>query len=215
MQPSVRAVLETLTFENPTLDWIFMSRTRNPGAKREAILGEARLAFSRHGFDVTVADIAASAGVSEGIVFHHFGSKHGLLEAGAEAEATEFVARELRAHADGLDYDRLATSIFEWVGSDRMVRRLWTEGDDRIVGSLRRGWHRAVVAGVSTALVKEQAAGRCRPGDTELFARMQFAVVGELLIAHFDQPDLLSLQDAVDETARAVRAIVAPTHRPA
>ncbi len=189
-----------------------MVRTRDPEAKRAAILNAARAAFGRRGFEgSSTAEIATISEVSEGSVFHHFGSKHGLLEACAEADAAEFVDRELPTHADGLDYERLAASIFDWVGTDRMVRQLWAEGDDRIVGSLRRGWQRAVVAGVSRALVAEQAAGRCRAGDTELFARMQFAVVGEALTAHFDAPRELPRADAVAETARAVRAIIAPS----
>lgn len=90
-----------------------------------------------------------------------------------------------------------------------MVRRL-SEGDDRIVGALRRGWQHAVVAAVSDALVAEQRSGRCRPGDTELYARMQFALVGEALIAHFEHPGDWAREHAVAETARAVRAIIGP-----
>ena len=90
-----------------------------------------------------------------------------------------------------------------------MARRLWSEGDDRTVGALRRGWQHAVVAAVSEALVEEQRSGRCRPGDTALYARMQFALVGEALIAHFERPDVWTREQAVAETARAVQAIIA------
>ena len=186
-------------------------RTRDPLAKRGALVDAARSRFTSTGFDATsTAEIAAQAEVSEGIIFHHFGSKHGLLEACARAQAHDFIEQELPAHRSGIDYDRLAESIFAWVESDRMVRRLWAEGDDRVVGALRRGWQAAIVEAVSGALVDEQRAGRCRAGDTDLFARMQFAVVGEALIAHFDDSERRPRMLAVAETARILRLIVGP-----
>ncbi len=188
-----------------------MARTRNPRAKRDAILNAARAAFESDGFEKSsTAQIADNAGVSEGIVFHHFGSKHGLLEACAHADAVDFIEREMPYHSAGLDYDRLAEAIFDWVTSDRMARRLWSEGDHRVVGVLRRGWQRAIVAAVSAALLIEQRKGRCREGDTQLFASMQFAVVGEALIAHFAQPRSLPRPEAAAITAQAVAALVAP-----
>ncbi len=58
------------------------ARTRDPEAKRAAVLTAALDEFTYRGFrEVSTASIAAAAGVSEGTVFHHFGSKHGLLEA--------------------------------------------------------------------------------------------------------------------------------------
>lgn len=188
-----------------------MARTRNPRAKREAILTAARAAFESEGFEKSSsAQIAANADVSEGIVFHHFGSKHRLLEACAHADAVDFIQREMPNHSAGLEYDRLAAALFDWVASDRMARRLWSEGDDRVVGALRRGWQQAVVAAVSAALLVEQDEGRCREGDTQLFANMQFAVVGEVLLAHFAQPRTLPRSEAVALTARAVAVLVAP-----
>ena len=45
-------------------------------------MSAARRLFAEHGFAGTpTAAVARRAGVSEGIVFHHFGSKAGLLEA--------------------------------------------------------------------------------------------------------------------------------------
>ena len=44
------------------------------------LLASARALFAEQGFDGTsTIQIAAHAGVSEGILFHHFGSKRGLL----------------------------------------------------------------------------------------------------------------------------------------
>lgn len=185
-------------------------RRRDPEAKRAAVLDAARRAFGHTGFDATsTAAIARDAGVSEGIVFHYFGSKHGLLEACSAAEARAFASLELPQHTGGVDYERLVTATFEWLAADRMIRRLWSEGDDRTVGALRRGWQAGIVPAVAEVLVLEQAAGRCRSGDTTRLARMQFAVMGEALIAHFDDPAAWPRHDAVAETASLLRSLVA------
>ena len=186
-------------------------RKRDPEAKRAAILAAASTAFGRAGFDATsTSAIARAAGVSERIVFHYFGSKHGVLEACSASEASAFAAIELPSHADGIDYERLVTATFDWLASNRMIRRLWAEGDDRTVGALRRGWQAGIVPAVAQALELEQSHGRCRNGDANRLARMQFAVMGEALIAHFDDPASWPRQVAVAETASLLRSLVAP-----
>src|SRR4051794_35059172 len=48
--------------------------------------------FGEHGFGVGLRAIATSAGVSAGLVIHHFGSKEGLRKA-----CDEFIAETVRA----------------------------------------------------------------------------------------------------------------------
>lgn len=49
--------------------------------KDEDILRAARETFLEHGMQATTADVAKRAGVSEGILFHRFGSKAALFQA--------------------------------------------------------------------------------------------------------------------------------------
>src|SRR5258706_11915145 len=59
-----------------------MPRRRDPEAKRARLMASARELFAQRGYAATTtADVARHAGVSEGIVFHQFGSKARLLEA--------------------------------------------------------------------------------------------------------------------------------------
>lgn len=61
------------------------TRRSDAEASRARILGAARALFSAHGSsEVTMADVAARAGVSRATVFNHFGSKHALVEAVTE-----------------------------------------------------------------------------------------------------------------------------------
>lgn len=62
-----------------------MTEARAPRAdavrNRARLLEAAEAEFAEHGMDVSVADIAARAGVGKGTVFRHFASKEELLAA--------------------------------------------------------------------------------------------------------------------------------------
>ncbi|GAA3127745.1 TetR family transcriptional regulator [Planomonospora alba] len=65
---------------------------------RERLLHAAAHAFARHGYDGTrVADIAAAAGVSNGALYTHFGSKAELLVAALRAHGPRLLADLLAA----------------------------------------------------------------------------------------------------------------------
>jgi AcrR family transcriptional regulator len=62
-------------------------RGRPAGAppNKAAILAAARQAFVEHGYDATIRDIAARAGVDPALVHHYFGTKDRLLLAAIQA----------------------------------------------------------------------------------------------------------------------------------
>jgi AcrR family transcriptional regulator len=67
-------------------------RERKKRAARESIAGTARRLFAERGFDtVTVAEVAAAAGVSEKTVFNYFPTKEDLAFAGREEGIAQFV----------------------------------------------------------------------------------------------------------------------------
>jgi AcrR family transcriptional regulator len=68
-------------------------RARKKRAARQAIAATARRLFAERGFDnVTVAEVAAAADVSEKTVFNHFPTKADLAFAGREEGIAQFVA---------------------------------------------------------------------------------------------------------------------------
>lgn len=166
------------------------------------------VAFGEDGFVATSTDvIAGRAGVSEGTVFHHFGSKHGLLEAVVEREVRGFVDTWLAdASATPIDWEAFVAATFEWAGDHTMVTRVWSEQDDRVIGAMRRGMQRGVVPAITTAIEAGQGEGRHRAGDARWFAQSAFAVVGEALMAGGGQG---SGPNAA-EVARIVAGIVDP-----
>jgi AcrR family transcriptional regulator len=91
---------------------------------RERLLRAAAEVFARRGYDGTrVADIAAAAGVSNGALYAHFGSKAELLVAALRAHGPQLLARLFAA-----DPDRPITELLTVVGRG-LPRRRDAHGD--------------------------------------------------------------------------------------
>ncbi len=100
-------------------------RARKKRATRDAIAATARRLFAERGFDdVTVAEVAAAADVSEKTVFNHFATKEDLAFAGGEARLHQLLAdiAERRAGTSVLDVFRATT--------DAMIDDLVAGGDE-------------------------------------------------------------------------------------
>jgi AcrR family transcriptional regulator len=73
-------------------------------ARRDQILEAAQACFAEHGYAATtIEQIAARSGASNGSIYHHFGSKDGILAAlyvAALASYQDELLALLRAHAD-------------------------------------------------------------------------------------------------------------------
>jgi AcrR family transcriptional regulator len=96
-----------------------------PGQRREQILDAANALFSERSYDeVSVEDIASSAGVTRGLVHHYFGGRKevyiALLErlgAQREERLAPPVGRSARA--------RIADSVSRWLDWTEQNRAIW------------------------------------------------------------------------------------------
>lgn len=101
----------------------------DPEQSKAAILGAARTLFAERGFSaVTVRDIAEAAGVTHGLVHHHFGSKRDLI--------TEVVRREALPPGEAM-LRAAAEDDWETVGLPGMIRYYLTEGRTSILLIMR------------------------------------------------------------------------------
>ncbi|MCD2174836.1 TetR/AcrR family transcriptional regulator [Rhizobium sp. C4] len=105
-------------------------RSRQKARRRDEIIAAAQMLFERQGIDsTTMADIAATAGISTPTVFNYFGSKDGVLIA-LISEGT-MAAREEDRHlhwADDTDLGTLILNLFVRVSGRTLEiadKRVW------------------------------------------------------------------------------------------
>jgi TetR/AcrR family transcriptional regulator of autoinduction and epiphytic fitness len=110
--------------------------------QRVRILEAAHELFAQHGFEeVTVADVAAEAGVARATVFNHFGSKHALVEALTEAVFTFYEAMLEAALADeGTRAPSLVRALFEQMGAGIAEDRRFYRGVFREMARVQFGF---------------------------------------------------------------------------
>ncbi|KOX22178.1 TetR/AcrR family transcriptional regulator [Nocardiopsis sp. NRRL B-16309] len=142
------------------------STPKRPPDRDEDLTARARIrdaaveCFARHGFDVTVRAIAERAGVSPGLVLHHFGSKAGLRET-----CDEYVRQTIRetkteavtAHGEQTFLQQLA-EIDEYSDLLGYVLRSLQAGGPMAVALFEH-----MVEDIEEYLAKGEEAGTIRP----------------------------------------------------
>ncbi|MFD4291946.1 TetR family transcriptional regulator [Rhodococcus sp. NPDC058505] len=127
---------------------------------RARIRDAAIVVFGEHGFRTGVRTIAAAAGVSPGLVIHHFGSKDGLREACDE----QVLATIRAAKTESLTRPSAATllhqlaDVEEYAPLIAYLVRSWQTG-----GAMARSLFAHLVADVEQYLADGVAAGTIRP----------------------------------------------------
>ncbi len=100
-------------------------RRRDPEQKRGQLLAAARKLFISQGFDkTTTKQIANTSGVSEGILFHQFGSKVGLLRELIDVYARGAVAEFTQGAAEALNSEVIIRRLVAYVEKDRAALSL-------------------------------------------------------------------------------------------
>lgn len=177
-------------------------------ARRAEILGAARRAFARHGYEgATVKVLEAETGLSRGAIFHHFSDKEALFLALAEDDAVRTaevvttgglvqVMRELRDKDTG------------WLGVQLEVRRrLRTDPAFAASWAPRQA---AVDAAATERLERQRAAGVVRE-DVPVALLLDFlhlvldGLVSRMAITHAGGMTTDHLDGVLDLVETAVR----------
>lgn len=186
---------------------------RNPDEKRERLLAAARDIFARRGFtDATTAEIAARAGVSEGILFHHFGSKRELFASAASAYGRGLV-RAMFGDDPGSRAVSAADSIrraFAYVRENQALHRLFVMNDPPVDDLVPRGPRAEIVAALEAVCRRGAERGELRPMDTRIVAELLCALVGGALEACFVHSDGRAEEQFVRETVQCVAGALLP-----
>lgn len=190
---------------------------REPDEKRERILAAARGSFAERGFaGATTAEIAGRAGVSEGILFHHFGSKRELFATVAagygrglsEAMFGEVPGREMVSAAESIQ------RAFRYVGENRALHRLFLVRDPELEELVHDGPRREIVGALEAVFRSGVERGLLRPMDTRIVAELMYGLVAGALEACFVGDDPTREADYLRETIQCVAGALVPLTAP-
>lgn len=159
---------------------------------QQRLIQVAMKLFAERGFDgVTVRDLASAAGVSVGLINHHFGSKEGLREAVDRYFLSQFEEVLLEQQADAIPGEQTLDSVTDWVEdwigrhldewdlSKAYMRRALLEGNDW-GGRLFERFYQVV----RTSVDRMDADGRLRPDVDRLWLPLliMYMELGTLLL---------------------------------
>lgn len=179
------------------------SAAADPSTGRQTLIKVAMRLFADQGFDgVTIRDISSTAGVSVGLINHHFGSKEGLRDAvdryflsqfeevltaeptrgkSGESEAGPSASSGLDDYAEWVD-GWIGRHLDDWNASKAYMRRALLEGNDWGASLFERFYQVA-----RTTVDRADVRGQIRPGVDRLWLPflMIYLEVGTLLLEPF------------------------------
>jgi AcrR family transcriptional regulator len=142
---------------------------------RQRLIEAAQTLFRQRGLDVSVAEIAAAAGVGRGTLFRNFASKEDLI-------AAVIAERMYEAAEDGerlVEADNPGDALFEFlrdlVGRQQLDRALFEALDETwLTNDVIRPVHARVVGVLGRLLERAQAAGEVRQDVGAMDVLMMF-----------------------------------------
>jgi AcrR family transcriptional regulator len=159
-------------------------RRRNPGATRARILEAAKTLLAQGDGSLEMAWVAKAAGASQGLAYHHFGSKEGLLAAVVEDFYDRVEEAVLMARLDEFDdwetRERTRTARYiEFLLADPLTPAVLGRlaGTPVVAGVEARRWQRLIAEGARN-IAEGQARGKVASSlDSDLLAAMVLGAV--------------------------------------
>jgi len=184
---------------------------RAPDEKRDRIVAAAASLFAERGYaGATTAAIASQARVSEGIVFHHFGTKRKLFGAVVAHHSQGLVSAMLGEDpsATAASPEQAIRNAFRYVHENRSVHRLFAIRDPELAELVHDTTRSQVVVALEKTFQAGVERGELRSMRPRIVAELCYALVDGALQACFvDRDDV----DEVEEEAyvsEAVRCVI-------
>ncbi|TYB61891.1 TetR/AcrR family transcriptional regulator [Nonomuraea sp. PA05] len=177
----------------------------------------ARERFGATGYALTSIDaVAATAGVTKGAAYHHFGGKADLFRAAFVAELEAVDAKLLGIAAEESDVWaalRRGCRTFLEHCLDPGFRQIVLLDAPAVLGweTVREIEHDHMLRILRDGLLMAVAAGRAPEGDLDARARLVFGALceGGMLLARAERPET-ALRDIAAEADRLLSALVTP-----
>lgn len=184
---------------------------RDPEQKRLLLLTAAEELFGEQGFDATsTAQIATHAGVSEGILFHHFGSKKGLFTALGEQFALAAAAASMPSDHTQITEESVVRGAFAFAENNPSLYNMMAKGAGELTYADIHAQNDLVVDAIEKNLTLGMRRGDVRQGDAKIMAQLQFAVVDAAINAWRNDDNALNKENYIQEAINCMRAMLAP-----
>lgn len=186
-------------------------RVRQPEQKRAQLLDAAQELFAANGFEATAtAEIARKAGVSEGILFHQFGTKRGLYDQLAERYGRDLATCLALDSDTEVTEETIARRAFAFAERNPPLYQLFAINGPKLDEFGTTPMSATLVATIEASLKRDMAIGEVRPGHTQTMAELQFAVVDACYRAWSRDPDPKHRDRYIDEATHSMKAMLAP-----
>ena len=190
-----------------------MRRTKEEAEKtRQDLLDAALALFSRKGYESTrLEDIAQSAGVTRGAIYHHFGGKEELFIAlldDASAISNKAIQQAIVEGGSLIEIlSRILVYTFNLIEDDTRFRQVMalTIAATNVDELARRKYSEAkeLVESIGEALARGIASGELRPDlDPNNAARALLAYQNGLALLWFYNRDTFSVKDNAEAMAQ-------------
>lgn len=190
------------------------SYRRAPDEKRERIASAAEGLFASKGFArTTTAEIALQAGVSEGILFHHFKSKRELFAHVASRYARGLVEAMLQNHPEGLSIgpEQAIRNAFAFAREHRSMQGVFAVRDPELADLVHSESRSRVVDSLEQILRFGMEHGQCRPMNPRIVAELCHSLVDGALQACFVEREGEDEEQYVEETIRCIMGALRPS----
>ena len=154
------------------------ARTRNPEEKGRLLLAAARSLFIEQGFDATTTrQIADRSGVSQGILYHQFESKVGLLAELArdfsESGATELLPEHINLDA----IEPMVRKVIAFIDSDRALFGLLRDNEVLLSANEVPTLRDVLIPLIETRLRERKVTGANEGRNPRFMARVLFGIM--------------------------------------
>jgi AcrR family transcriptional regulator len=187
------------------------TRRRAPHEKCARIQAAARELFASQGYDETpTAQVAQHAGVSEGILFHHFGTKRDLFLRLAEKYGRECAAAIMPADPAQMTIESVVRSAFAFAERAPGLYRLFSTAGPRLGAFDATPMSDAIVSVVEQHIASDMEQGIARSGNARIMAELQFAVVERAYGAWKKSGEPARQEEFIAEAIRCMETMLTP-----
>jgi len=167
---------------------------RNPEATRERILGATRDLLAQGDGNFEMSWVARAAGVSQGLAYHHFGSKEGLLSAVVNdfydrvEEAVLMVRLDDIGDWEARERERVHRYIAFLTAEPLAVRVISRLAGTPAVASVEyERWEKLIAAGARNMAEGQASGAIASNADPRLLAAMSLGAVRSAVANEFTQ----------------------------